>query len=159
MSSTPDAARHQPDSAERSSQQHLDRQGRQARLCGHSGGTGMVDVIDTASPTKAKSIPIKGAVHNTYVTPDGRYVVAGSIAGKTATAIDARTEEVAWVMEFDLGVRPMAFDTNTDGSTKRMFVQLGSQRLCRGRFRDAQRGQADRPAQARSGEEAGVDRR
>ena len=84
----------------------------------------MVDVIDTASLTKAKSIPIKGAVHNTYVTPDGRYVVAGSIAGKTATAIDARTEEVAWVMEFDLGVRPMAFDTNTDGSTKRMFVQL-----------------------------------
>ena len=85
---------------------------------------GLVDVIDTASLRKAKSIPIKGAVHNTYVTPDGRYVVAGSIAGKTATAIDARTEEVAWVMEFDLGVRPMAFDTNPDGSTKRMFVQL-----------------------------------
>ena len=63
-------------------------------------------------------------MHNTYVTPDGRYVVAGSIAGKTATAIDVKTEEIAWVMDFDLGVRPMAFETNPDGSTKRMFVQL-----------------------------------
>jgi YVTN family beta-propeller protein len=85
---------------------------------------GLVDVIDTATLQKAKSIPIKGAVHNTYVTPDGRYVVAGSIAGKTATAIDAKTEEIAWVMDFDLGVRPMAFEANPDGSTKRMFVQL-----------------------------------
>ena len=85
---------------------------------------GLVDVVDTVALQKAKSIPIKGAVHNTYVTPDGRYVVAGSIAGKTATAIDARTEEIAWVMDFDLGVRPMAFESNPDGSTKRMFVQL-----------------------------------
>jgi YVTN family beta-propeller protein len=85
---------------------------------------GLVDVIDTVGLKKAKSIPIKGSVHNTYVTPDGRYVVAGSIAGKTATAIDVKTEEIAWVMDFDLGVRPMAFETNPDGSTKRMFVQL-----------------------------------
>ena len=27
-------------------------------------------------------------------------------------------------MHFDLGVRPMAFEQNADGSTKRMFVQL-----------------------------------
>src|SRR6187399_2002112 len=85
---------------------------------------GMVDVIDTASLQKVKSIPIKGAVHNTYVTPDGKYVVAGSIAGKTATAIDVRTEEIVWVMDFDLGVRPMSFETNADGSTRRLFVQL-----------------------------------
>src|SRR6185503_12640422 len=43
---------------------------------------------------------------------------------KTATAIDQKTEEIAWVMDFDLGVRPMTFDTNADGSTRRMFVQL-----------------------------------
>jgi YVTN family beta-propeller protein len=87
-------------------------------------GPGAVDVIDTATLARVKSIPIKGEVHNTYVTPDGRYVIAGSIAGKSVTAIDARTEEIAWVMDFDLGVRPMAFEANADGSTKRMFVQL-----------------------------------
>jgi len=85
---------------------------------------GAVDVIDTQSVAKIKSIPIKGAVHNTYVTPDGRYVVAGSIAGKTLTVIDAQTEQTVWVMDFDLGVRPIAFEPNPDGSTKRMFVQL-----------------------------------
>jgi YVTN family beta-propeller protein len=87
-------------------------------------GAGAVDVIDTTSLQNAKSIPIKGAVHNTYVTPDGRYVIAGSIVGKNITAIDTQTEQIAWVMDFDLGVRPIAFERNADGSTKRMFVQL-----------------------------------
>lgn len=85
---------------------------------------GAVDVIDTASVKRVKSIPVKGAVHNTYVTPDGRFVIAGSIAGKNITVIDAKTEEPAWVMDFDLGVRPIAFDTKPDGSTNHMFVQL-----------------------------------
>lgn len=85
---------------------------------------GAVDVIDTASLRRVKSIPVKGAVHNTYVTPDGKYVIAGSIAGKNVTVIDAQTEEPVWVLDFDLGVRPMAFERNPDGSTKRIFVQL-----------------------------------
>jgi YVTN family beta-propeller protein len=87
---------------------------------------GAVDVIDTASLEKAKSIPVKGAVHNTYVTPDGKYVVAGSIAGKTITVIDQKTEEPAWVLEMDLGIRPMAFYTNPDGSTKWILAQLSA---------------------------------
>ena len=85
---------------------------------------GAVDVVDTAALARVKSIPVKGDVHNAYVTPDGRWVVAGSIVGKNATIIDARTEEPAWSIEFDRGVRPMAFEMGTDGATKRMFVQL-----------------------------------
>ena len=85
---------------------------------------GAVDVVDTVALQKVKSIPVKGAVHNTYVTPDGKYVIAGSVAGKTISAIDAETEQTAWVLDFDLGVRPMAFERNADGSTKRIFVQL-----------------------------------
>jgi YVTN family beta-propeller protein len=85
---------------------------------------GAVDVIDTASLQRVKSIPVKGAVHNTYVTPDGKYVVAGSIAGKSVTVIDAQTEQPIWTADFDLGVRPLAFERNADGSTKRIFVQL-----------------------------------
>ena len=85
---------------------------------------GAVDVIDTIGLVRAKSIPIKGAGHNAYVTPDGRYVVAGSVAGKSMTVIDAQTEEPVWDIVFDLGVRPIAFEQNADGSTKRAFVQL-----------------------------------
>jgi len=85
---------------------------------------GAVDVIDTASLERIKSIPVKGAVHNTYVTPDGRYVVAGSVVGKLMTVIDAQTEEPVWSLAFEGGVRPMAFEKNADGSTKRIFVQI-----------------------------------
>src|SRR5215470_13328312 len=85
---------------------------------------GAVDVIDTASMEDVKSIAVKGAVHNTYVTPDGRYVVAGSIPAKMITVIDGATEKPAWSLEMDLGIRPMAFATNPDGTTKWIFVQL-----------------------------------
>jgi YVTN family beta-propeller protein len=85
---------------------------------------GSVDVIDTGSLEKVKSIAVKGAVHNTYVTPDGKYVVSGSIAGKTITVIDQKTEEPVWSLQMDLGIRPMAFLTNADGSTKWIFAQL-----------------------------------
>ena len=40
---------------------------------------GAVDVIDTVTLTRAKSIAVKGAIHNVYVTPDGKHVVSGSI--------------------------------------------------------------------------------
>src|SRR5207244_8011961 len=33
-------------------------------------------------------------------------------------------EDIAWTLDFDLGIRPMAFESNADGSTKRIFVQL-----------------------------------
>ena len=85
---------------------------------------GAVDVIDTVSLERVKSLPVKGAVHNTYVTPDGKYVVAGSIAGKNITVFDAKTDQMVWSLDFDLGVRPLAFERNPDGSTKRIFAQL-----------------------------------
>src|ERR1700686_3742392 len=85
---------------------------------------GAVDVIDTASLEDVKSIPVKGAVHNTYVTPDGKFVVSGSIASKTITVIDQKTETPVWSLVMDLGIRPMAFGTNPDGSTKWIFAQL-----------------------------------
>ena len=85
---------------------------------------GGVDVVDTASMKMVKTIPTQGPIHNPYVTPDGKYVVAGSIAGKTVNVIDQKTETPAWTLKMDLGVRPMTFATNPDGSTKWIFVQM-----------------------------------
>jgi len=90
------------------------------------GGPGAVDVIDTTSLTRVKSIRTEGGIHNTYVTPDGKFVVAGSIVGKKINVIDQKTEEIVWTLPMDEGVRPMAFDTNPDGSTKRIFVELSN---------------------------------
>jgi YVTN family beta-propeller protein len=90
------------------------------------GGPGAVDVIDTASLTRAKSIRTEGGIHNTYVTPDGKFVVAGSIVGKKINVIDQKTEEIVWTLPMEEGVRPMAFETSPDGSTKRIFVELSN---------------------------------
>lgn len=102
----------------------ISRDGRRVYV-GIVSAPGAVDVIDTMTLEKVKSIPTKGGIHNVYVTPDGRHVIAGSIAGRLMTVIDQKTEEPIWTL-FEEGVRPMAFETNPDGSTKRIFVQLSN---------------------------------
>src|SRR5438094_3788228 len=89
-------------------------------------GAGALDVIDTATLTRVKSIRTEGGIHNTYVTPDGKFVVAGSIVGRKINVIDQKTEEIVWTLPTEEGVRPMAFETNPDGSTKRIFVELSN---------------------------------
>jgi YVTN family beta-propeller protein len=88
------------------------------------GGSGAVDVIDTVKLERVKSIATKGGVHNTFVTSDGKYVLAGSIIGSNLSIIDAAKEQIVDVIQFDSGVRPIGWDWNADGSTKRLFVQL-----------------------------------
>jgi len=87
---------------------------------------GAVDVIDTPSLELDKTIPTRGGVHNTFLTPDGRHVIAGSIQGKNLTVIDQETEEPLWTLYFENGVRPIGFETNADGTTRRMFVQISN---------------------------------
>ena len=100
----------------------ISRDGRRVYV-GIVSAPGAVDVIDTASLERVKTIATKGGIHNVYVTPDGKHVVAGSIAGRLMTVIDQATEEPVWTL-FEEGVRPIAFETNPDGSTKRAFVQI-----------------------------------
>jgi YVTN family beta-propeller protein len=85
---------------------------------------GGVDVIDTASLKNIKTIRTNGGIHNPYTTPDGKFVVAGSIQTKTVNVIDTATNEIAWTVQMDRGVRPMTLSTNPDGSTKYIFVQM-----------------------------------
>jgi len=87
-------------------------------------GDGALDIVDPATLTVKKTIPVHGRLHNVYVTPDGKYVLAGSIPNKLLTVIDLATETVAFEVKMSAGVRPMAIETNPDGSTKRIFAQL-----------------------------------
>lgn len=102
----------------------ISRDGRRVYV-GIVSAPGAVDVVDTTTLERVKSIPTKGGIHNVYVTPDGNHVVAGSIAGRVMTVIDQKTEEPLWTL-FEDGVRPIAFETNADGSTRRLFVQLSN---------------------------------
>src|SRR5471032_367944 len=96
-----------------------------AAITGNNGG---IDIIDTAKLEKIKFIRVLGGVHNPIMTPDSKFVVAGSIAGTEATVIDTQMERAIWTIHFGggEGVRVFCFDWNPDGSTKRMFVQLSN---------------------------------
>jgi DNA-binding beta-propeller fold protein YncE len=97
----------------------------------------VVDVIDLNTHKVVKSIPVFAPVHNTYVTPDENFLVAGlnedpEPGDPTIQVIDAKTDQVVWGMPLtgytQYGrstheVRPMAFEANPDGSTRRMFAQ------------------------------------
>ena len=87
---------------------------------------GALDVIDTASLERVRSIPMKGGIHDVYLTPDGKYVVAGSVEGKLLTVVDVQTEKPVWELNFDNGVRTMAFERGPDGSTRRIFVNTSN---------------------------------
>ncbi len=87
---------------------------------------GGLDFIDTGALKLAKTLPLNGRMHNVYVTPDGKYAVAGSVRHKFMAVVDLATEQVAWQVKFDQGVRPMTFETGPDGSTSRIFLQLSN---------------------------------
>jgi YVTN family beta-propeller protein len=93
-----------------------------------TGANGGVDIIDTAKLEKIKFIRVLGGVHNPIMTPDSKFVVAGSIGASQATVIDTQLERPIWSINFGdgEGVRVFCFDWNPDGSTKRMFVQLSN---------------------------------
>ena len=88
------------------------------------GTGGGVDIIDTEAEENIKFIRILRGVHNTFITPDSKYVVAGSTGGGGATIIDTELERKMWTIHFESGVRPFTFDTNPDGSTRNMYVQV-----------------------------------
>jgi len=87
-------------------------------------GGGGVDVIDTETLKRVKTVPINGSTHYAYLTPDNKYVAAISIVGKSITIIDVVTLERVAELKFSAGVRPVAFELGPDGLTSRMFVQL-----------------------------------
>ncbi len=87
---------------------------------------GALDIVDTASLKLAKSIPVKGRLHNVYVTPDNKYAVTGSIRNKMLTVIDLATDQIAWELKLDEGVRPMTIEAGPDGATRRIYAQLSN---------------------------------
>ena len=97
----------------------------------------LVDVIDIATHTVIKSVPVHSTVHNVFVTPDDSEVIAG-LRGEVEPGepafqvIDPKSDTVAWGMELtghqQYGrthheVRPMAFEAGADGSTMRAYAQ------------------------------------
>jgi YVTN family beta-propeller protein len=87
-------------------------------------GPGALDIVDPKTLELRTTIAVNGRLHNVYITRDDKYVITGSIPNKVITVIDLDKEQVAWEVKLDKGVRPMAIESNPDGSAKRIFAQL-----------------------------------
>jgi YVTN family beta-propeller protein len=98
--------------------------------------SGGIDIVDTASLTKTQTIAIPGGIHDMYLTPDGKYVVAGAnrnelpeckcgISAPTnlGYVIDTRTNEVAWTFTMNPAASPIAISKKPDGSTDKIYAQ------------------------------------
>jgi YVTN family beta-propeller protein len=93
-------------------------------VVGIARGQGALDIVDPKTLELHATILVNGRLHNVYVTRDSKYVITGSIPNKVITVIDLDTEQVAWEVKLDKGVRPMTIESNPDGSPKRIFAQL-----------------------------------
>jgi virginiamycin B lyase len=85
---------------------------------------GFVDIVDTKSFQKVKSVHRKGGMHDCYTTPDGQYIIASSLGGKFLEVWDVKTEQPLWEVNFDKGVTTTAQEVGADGSTRRLFSNL-----------------------------------
>ena len=89
-----------------------------------------LQVIDLGLHMVSKTIPVRYGIHNVYVTKDDAYVVAGlgetpdTKDDPTIQVIDAATDEIVFGISLDgHRVRPIAIESNADGSPRRLFAQ------------------------------------
>ena len=86
---------------------------------------GALDIIDSTTLEKVKSIPVRRGLHDLAVTADGKYVAAGAPGGRFLVVFDLQKMEAAWEVQYDSSVNPIAIENNPDGSGRRIFVNLG----------------------------------
>lgn len=92
---------------------------------------GAVDIVDATTLKVVNTIPMRGAgggaMHDIFLTPDGKYMLAGCCeqhpGGDFLAAIDVKTEKVAWEVPFDNDVETFAIEASPDGSSRRVFVE------------------------------------
>lgn len=107
------------------------RDGKRILVCIRNTGTtaddkGALDIIDTATLEKVKSIPTPRGLHDLAITGDGKFAAAGSPGGQTLIVFDLQKLEIAWDIPYGTGINPIAIENNPDGSGRRIFLNLGS---------------------------------
>jgi len=97
---------------------------------GIRGGGPYTDVIDVDTHELIKTVRMARGVHNIYVTDDSRWAVASLAPGPerpedpSIQVIDTSTDEIAWGISVDgHRTRPLAIESNPDGSPRRIFAQ------------------------------------
>src|SRR6202140_5553172 len=98
--------------------------------------SGGIDVVDVASLAKTKTVSIPGGIHDMYLTPDGKYVVAGANRNQVPACkcgisepanggcgVEAKINENAWRWTMKPPPSPMAISKIPYGCTDKISAQ------------------------------------
>jgi YVTN family beta-propeller protein len=98
----------------------LSPDGRRVFVC-LEGQTG-IDVVDTASMQKVRTILLTASVRNLYITPDStRMIAAGD---RRLTVINIRSEKVEFEIPMDGVVEALAIESDKHLVIQRLFLQV-----------------------------------
>ena len=82
---------------------------------------GYVQVFDTTSWKIVKTIATQGGIHDTWVSPDGKLLLAMSPMGQFMNAYDTRTDRLLYTCCTEAEIGTMNLEAAPDGSTSRIF--------------------------------------
>lgn len=82
---------------------------------------GYVQVIDTRKLKVVRTIEVKGGIHDTWMSPDGKLLLAMSPEGRFMDLFDTKDEHQIWSCCFEEEIGTMNMEAAADGSTSRIF--------------------------------------
>jgi YVTN family beta-propeller protein len=83
---------------------------------------GYIQVIDTATLKTVKTIATKGGIHDVWMSPDGKLLLATSPAAKFMDIYDTRTDKLLYTCCSEAEIGTMLLEAAPDGSTSRFFI-------------------------------------
>jgi YVTN family beta-propeller protein len=90
-------------------------------LNGEENERGYIQVIDTSRRKVVRTITMAGGIHDTWMSPDGKELLAMSPEGRFMDLFDTRDDRLIWVCCHKAEIGTMNMEAGPDGSTSRIF--------------------------------------
>lgn len=82
---------------------------------------GYVQVFDTSTLKITKTLEVKGGIHDTWMAPDGKVLLAMSPEGRFMDLFDTKDEKQIWTCCTEAEIGTMNMEAGADGSTSQIF--------------------------------------
>jgi YVTN family beta-propeller protein len=90
-------------------------------LRGDEDKRGYIQVLDTTTLKVVKTMEVNGGIHDTWMSPDGKLLLAMSPPGKFLDLFDTKTDKLIWVCCHEAEIGTMNMEAGRDGATSRIF--------------------------------------
>lgn len=91
-------------------------------LRGNDDSRGYVQILDTSTLKIVKTIETQGGIHDTWMSPDGKILLAMSPRGRFMNVYDTQSDKLLYTCCTRAVIGTMAIEAAADGSTWRFFI-------------------------------------